>query len=597
VADETQEVTMTLTMDPAPAKKGLEEVGDSAKRTGAAVEEAARKFRDFERQTANVRFPGPAGFDPAAEAHRRLESRDREQAVRAEVDRLRPPAAFDPYLEAVRGQDAARRARDVARERMALDRQQWELSNPFTRPLLPPGSRAGAGLGAAALAAGIVHTGISGADAAARAIGERGDMGESEATRTFAKELARSVPILGQFVTAAESAARSLSGLHAQVAGDIRGLEAMGRQQAAFGFERQGRFELGQAAYGLNLEAAGARTRASYATGFAAGLTPDRLAAFTPRVRFGEATAETGALRLAAAQTASEAEASSRIAQDRQTAAREAIPGIGRTRAGYDDAQRAADAAKLRVDEAERTLRDAREKRTASSTSPEEKALAAAQAEFARANELAKGKLQDFANAVAAARGRLDELRQSRVEAAQAAFNARGAAIAAGPGNELALVEQRLAASRAGATQAGFQTEAETAGILQLVRQAKSSGFASLAPEQRQRLAGFAPTADFAQRQGEALGLQSPSLQQILKEVGLGQVGDQEKRRDELAQLVKKLTAENNAELERAVAAAVADQGKETVRLMEAGFQKGNEQFKNDIAAALARQNLMNAGR
>jgi hypothetical protein len=572
------EVTLKYTVDVSGAQKGTKDLAKDTKDLGAAAKDAQKQF------------------DAAAEARRRLQRAHNEEVVKAEMNRLRPPAPKPAKTDADHARemmDQQAQGRRVQAEYRRLEVQQWRNTPAGQRSLLAPG-QAGRMASAMAPLAGVAafaHLATGAAASAAHGIGDLaadrasttgGTVAAGESARMFASGLVEAIPVVGTFKKSVEDLATASTRAAAKL--EMVGVVQMERQAGAarneIGLRAGGQRQL----YGIEQGVGDAAADAKAARGYANSLTPEKLATY--RGAYGD-------LYEQADQAGSRVSALREQVASRQQALGSSTDAYGDAKARAEDAARNAAGAGAKASAASRALENWQADFGHTSLQGTSRALARGEV-GALGNALSTGISAGTANKAATEQAttvqqQLNDLQQKQVELAKAELEQRRAILA---------VNQKMVQENvSGAIKFGGGTRAEIAQYGALARQFQKGGIESLTPEQRDELErgplGSLVTA--AKKELGAKGMEEEGIGDIKaqmtgSDINRKSLKDQE---DE----VRKGAAGDQADFAQQKADIAKTAGTKLAEVVKEVLNLAIEQFRQELVLERQREALNNRGR
>ncbi len=456
------EVVLKLAVETADGSKAMKSLADDTKKAAGEAKGAQKEF------------------DALGEAQKRLKAQAQEKQVKSQMQRLSPSADFDPAAAAHRSVEHQHQARQVERERQKIDRQKWQDTPWAKRSAFAPGQLGKMASAAAPLigVAAFAHQAVGAAGSSAREVGDLaaeraatggGGVSANEATQSFARNLAESIPILGGFVKGIGDMASAANRAAAQM--ELANIRVQERQNSGARFEIAQKAEAERTKHGLATGAGDAAAEFHAKRDYANSLTPQRLAQFSGAY---------GAERKEMAKAHSDVQSLREQVANRQRAIDKNLP-------GYADAKSSAAA---RAHDADAAITKAR-----AATREKEKWAAG----FGHVGFYGHGKRKDLAeteavgNAVTTAgssatadasalekaktiEGQLTDLQQKRVALAQTELVERQ--------KTLALHQKMVGENVQGAIKFGSGTRADAARYGALGRQFQQQGLDGMTPAQ-----------------------------------------------------------------------------------------------------------------
>ena len=553
MAEQRTEVTLALTFDD-QASKGLGGVADKAAAVEASAKKAQKQLTDLQ------------------EAHRRLATNDREARIRGHMDRA----------EAFR------------------EHSQWQAQPWYARSPISPGMRGAYGVAAGAAAVGLGGLGLGATEIQARqtaaALGHRGQVGYGETLAALTDKVIDAVPVIGDFTRSLRQGISELANWSSTIAGlrarqsmaDIRHPALMTSLGAAAG----GAMQLDA----LGAGAAAARISAEGAAAFAGGMTPAQLASYRPRgyTLFDE-PAGMGGLRFARDRAEAEAAAARRNEAERAWGAEAALGEAGEAGEIEGVWGRAAQRRSAAAAEAQ--------KQVGWRIGPWGKGAAerAAEANAAaiKGNQGAELAGADAQAARDRARQQADLLQGAGVNRAEAEARAFAAQTGVMRG-ELGWRESVIANTRSGLIASGAESQADTAGLLQLAKIGRAN-WDALSNAQKSQLLADPRTGQHFQKVAQEAGAANPFDQELRQmfptPFGAG-LGEQEKGRDRLADEIARRDAQQDANRNKAVADALDQHLGKISTLIVKAVERMAGNVERQVNDALERQRLgQNPGR
>lgn len=569
----SSEVTLQLNVKTADGVKGMKDLAAGTREAGTAAKGTQKEF------------------DALAEAQKRLAAVDRERAVREQVQRLRPAAAFNPA-------DQVRRQREEQDRNRMVDMERWRQTPIGQRSILPPGAGGGAlGMAASVLGGGyLARNVIDAAGGAASHIGQLAaqratttgtDVSESEARKAFTNRLAEGIPIVGSFIKSIADAGRELSGLSAHVQMLQAGVTLTDRQQSAQRAEMQAKAQAAESLYGIRTRVGDVQAGAAGSAAYAASLTQDRLAQF--RGPYGEG------LESAAKAESAAAVARSQLAQ-RQAALAATGSETGRLRESAGRTSREADEAERWRAAQSRYVSQLQHGggsfRFPGRITDAKKGEAEASQEAIVASGKALEANKQLQENLALKQNQLKDVEQARVKIAEAELAAAQA---------LLNVKGQIAGStRQSAIRAGMGTQSGLAQDNQLLEIYRKYGIDALTPDQKGRLAGMPGMEGQVERAAIDARKNDPLFQRHQELINQGRPAGLQgfggKGVDEQEDEVRKDRAAAEAEAGQKRAAAATGAGKELAGAVTDAMNLIVDSFKVEIKRQVERQILMNKG-
>lgn len=560
-----REVTMKLNVDAKGMKPGVDAMKTLAKET----KEAAKQF------------------DAAAEAKKKFEAIQRQNAVNAELYKLDPALnpmvaererSRDRMIEQKRraaARDAANERRNQERQRRQEERQRIQEEAAANRSMGVPGPlKAILGVGALNSAVGGLRQGVNERIASGRRITAGG----------LAADMAESVPLAGNMVglirdaqwrTADTATSAEIMGLGNGFAGNRA--QMMARMQTANQIAAAQ-----QQAQLAGLDAVGARRFANQIAG--------RGGQFITENRLGVSNEATGGVRLAAA----EAQANLQTARDRQAALERTAAGsmgeAGAATKAREGAQFNLALAKQQEADARRRYESGDYKNTSEITSSGADAVAQARLNATVKEQQVLDRIAQEKEAIAkadrdakaAAEGR-QQLAQAELELAQRSLDVKK--------NTLDVMRNQEQVLKGGAEQFAFMSKGDQRRLERAAEKFKDGGFDSLSKRDREMLRGYGPAQEAFGEAARNNATANPVFDAINRNLGINTT------LPALSAEVKKLgadiveeTARINAEFKEQLATAVTDNTKQLVAILLEAQKNAIAQIQADMQAQRTQQ-------